>query len=128
MGPALFESLAALVLTALAGVTALTGLSAASHGQVLLRQEAAGTALLAAELNALAQDAYTPTGSGTYPTAGPLIPNPLGLPVTEQVANYQPGATPAFSPTYPNSGLQQVTFTVTLPTGVTLTASTYKVR
>jgi len=125
----LWESVAALVLLGTAGVSVFTGLSAVWRGDAATAQAAAATALLQAEVQALAADAYTayPTTSG-YPVSGPAIPNPDHLAVALEVANYEAGASPPFSPQYPDSGLQAITVTVTLSNGRTYTATLYKSR
>ena len=125
----LYEVVAAVVLLGTTGVGVFAGMSAVWHGGTVVAQESAATNLLGAEVEALTTDPYTPypTTAG-YPTSGAAVPNPDHLPVSLEVENYEAGATPDFSPQYPDSGLQEVRVVVTLQDGRTYTATTYKSR
>lgn len=64
--------------------------------------------------SALAAVMVQPYG-GSYDLSG--VPNPRGWPVSLRVSYYSPGRDPAFSPSYPDAGLQLVEVSVSDPAG-----------
>ena len=64
--------------------------------------------------SALAAAMAQPYG-GSYDLSG--VPNPRGWPVSLRVSYYSPGRDPAFSPSYPDAGLQLLEASVSDPGG-----------
>jgi hypothetical protein len=121
------DTVAAALVAALVAVGVAGAVGAASRLAAVAAAQTAAVAVAQSEAAVLHDATYIayPTTTG-YATSGPGIANPDHDPVTLTVANYQAGATPAFSPSYPDSGLQAITITVTPPVGPAVTVTIYK--
>lgn len=98
-----------LLLISLIGVALTLGLSTASHGSQWQDQQSYAQALLQSAVAQVAAAPYSTTGYSL------TVNNPLHYSLTCVVENYAADKTPTFSAQYPNSGLQEVAFTVALP-------------
>lgn len=120
--PTLLDLVLSVVMLSVVSVTMFTGVSVLVQKEGVITQHTEAMLVL----NSVVENATQAAFSSTYPTSGSSIQNPDNYPVSLSVAYYEQGKSPAFSISYPSSGLEDVSVTVTQPNSVTVSASVYK--
>lgn len=126
----LLEALLAILIMATVGLTLTSAIYSSQSSNKRIGRVVYAQTLASSIAQSVGRDSYIsyPLASGVsgYPTTGAAMPNPRGYKVALSVQNYDSGASPNFSSSYADSGMQEVTISVT-PTGMSpITEEVYK--